>query len=79
MPYITTEARARVLINGPLTPGELNYAITHLCQEYLQSAGVSYAHINDVIGALECAKQEFYWRVARSYEDKKWSRNGDVY
>lgn len=79
MPYIKNEDRPGVIMNGPATAGELNYAITKLCNDYVKEAGVCYTSINDVIGVLECAKQEFYWRVARSYEDKKWAENGDVY
>lgn len=79
MPYIRTEDRHRVEMNGPLTVGELNYAITKLCTDYLAAAGTSYGIINDVIGVLECAKQEFYRRVAVPYEDHKIKENGDVY
>lgn len=79
MPYIKHADRVRVLMDGPLTPGELNYAITCLCREYIMSRGASYANINDVMGALESAKQEFYRRVAVPYEDKKIKDNGDVY
>ena len=38
MPYITTEARHQVEMNGPLSPGELNYAITKLCNDYVKAA-----------------------------------------
>jgi hypothetical protein len=78
MPYIATNSRARAE-TMPLTPGELNYAITILCKDYLAAAGLSYQHINDVLGALEGAKQEFYRRVAVPYEDGKIAENGDVY
>ncbi len=81
MPYITADARAR--IEGgtePVTPGELNYAITRLVDDYLiQKGGIRYAHLNEVIGVLECAKLELYRRLAAPYEDQKLSETGDVY
>ena len=81
MPYITAEARARLDKGGtPEAAGELNYAITRLVDEYLmQKGGIRYAHLNEVMGALECAKLELYRRVAAPYEDKKLNETGDVY
>ena len=85
MPYIDQEARAR-LANGdaPAHAGELNYAITMLVDAFLaraaESAGrVRYAHLNEAIGVLECAKLELYRRVTAPYEDEKISESGDVY
>jgi len=81
MPYINEEARQRLSNGGkPETPGELNYAITKLVDEYLiQKGGIRYAHLNEIIGALECAKLELYRRVAAPYEDRKLAEAGDVY
>ena len=59
--------------------GELNYVITQLCKNYFYHNGGRYQHINDIIGALECCKMEFYRRLAAPYEDKKIIENGDVY
>lgn len=81
MPYIDREARER-LANGdsPSTAGELNYAITRIVDDYLvRAGGLRYANINEVIGALECAKLELYRRLAGPYEDRKISESGDVY
>lgn len=61
------------------SPGDLNYLFTRLAWEYFQRNGPNYTTINDVIGALESAKLEFYRRVAAPYEDKKIVENGDVY
>ena len=63
----------------PLEPGQLNYAITCVLKDYIESNGLSYDTINDIVGALEGAKLEFYRRVAAPYEDKKIIENGDVY
>ena len=60
------------------TAGNLNYLITRLCLMYL-GKDYNYAMINSAIGALECAKQELYRRIAIPYEDKKIKENGDVY
>lgn len=59
-------------------PGELNYLITRICASYW-SANNGYQGINDIVGALEGAKLEFYRRVAVPYEDTKIIENGDVY
>ena len=37
-----------------------------------------YKITNDIVGALECTKQEFYRRVASDYEDAKIEQNGDL-
>lgn len=89
MPYIKREDKERVLgvfhhtrfsIDRIENEGELNYALSVLIDEYLRSGGgVNYAKINEVIGALECAKLEVYRRVAAPYEDRKIAENGDVY
>ena len=80
MPYIEQAARKRLAqTHQPLTPGELNFLITQLMTKYIEVAGDSYTAYNAVVGAIECAKQEFYARVARPYEDSKIATNGDVY
>ena len=81
MPYIDADARARIDAGGaPETAGELNYAITRLVDEYLvRLGGIRYAHLNEVVGALECAKLELYRRLAAPYEDAKRDETGDVY
>ena len=84
MPYIK-QADRKELENytcdgrAPKTAGELNYTITKLVIEYMTNKGLSYQTINDIVGALEGAKLEFYRRVAAPYEDTKIAENGDVY
>jgi len=81
MPYIPQDDRTR--IDGgdaPSTAGELNYAVTKLVDAWLvRKAGVRYAHLNEAIGVLECAKLELYRRLAAPYEDDKMRESGDVY
>jgi hypothetical protein len=81
MPYIEGQARERIDAGGaPETAGELNYAITRLVDAYLvRCGGIRYAHLNEVVGALECAKLELYRRLAAPYEDEKLRATGDVY
>jgi len=79
MPYIDKHRRVELVYQPPATTGELNYDITRACNAYLVRYGLSYTHINEVIGVLECAKLELYRRVAAQYEDKKIKANGDVY
>ena len=81
MPYI--EKQRRIEIDGGSSPenaGELNYAISMMLKEYLKSkGGVRYSHVNEIVGVMDCAKMEFYRRVAIPYEDQKIEENGDVY
>lgn len=79
MPYIKQERRDPAWEAGPLNSGELNYVITSMCEAYLGLHGNHYIVFNDIIGALEGAKMEFYRRIAAPYEDKKIKENGDVY
>ena len=85
MPYIDRDARDRLDDGGlPESPGELNYAVTRLVDSYLaraarQSGRIRYAHVNEAIGVLECAKLELYRRIAGPYEDEKIAESGDVY
>lgn len=80
MPYITEEARqsTHMLQYEPHNAGELNFLITTFIRDYYNKSP-SYQSVNDVVGALEGAKLEFYRRVAAPYEDKKIIQNGDVY
>ena len=89
MPYIKPDNRAEVdeqleSLFGVLdstNPGEMNYVITRILLEQFQVgySDVSYAKINEIIGILECAKLEFYRRLAAPYENEKIEQNGDVY
>jgi len=78
MPYIPKQDR-EAAADLPNTAGELNFAMTLTAITYVEGKGLSYQTINDVMGAFEGAKQEFYRRVAIPYENSKISQNGDVY
>jgi hypothetical protein len=85
MPYIKDEERRIYSPNAygmptAITVGQLNYQITEVCNLYRWSKDkASYQTINDILGALEGAKLEFYRRLAAPYEDQKIKQNGDVY
>lgn len=80
MPYIRQIRREILAGNGlPENAGELNYALTMQVKQYVNTAGLSYQTINDIVGALDGAKAEFQRRVVAPYEDRKIQENGDVY
>jgi len=82
MPYIKDRRKqlspCKHHVASAKNAGELNYQITRLCHRYLTDNGVEYKNINDVLGALEGAKLEFYRRVVAPYEDIKIRENGDL-
>lgn len=80
MPYIDSGVRAS-LDDGRKAQkgGELNYQISSLLSSFVSMKGLSYATINEAMGALECAKLEFYRKIAHDYEDLKEIQNGTVW
>lgn len=78
MPYLPAERRMMAFVD-PETPGDLNYALTITCLDFLSNTEGRYADYATVVGALECAKLEFYRRAVAVYEDECIERNGDVY
>ena len=87
LPYVKPENRVKyekaldeligILKSLPVeeVDGELNYVVTKILKQIYP---LRYFHINKAIGVLECAKLEFYRRVAAPYEDKKMKESGDV-
>lgn len=92
MPYIKEKKRKeivtcdgdRIRIHEIRGPGDLNFAITHLVKQYAYynteaiDGKLSYQLINDIVGAMEGAKLEFYRKVVVPYEEGKESENGPV-
>lgn len=76
MPYIPQSDRKRAK-EYPETPGELNYALTQMCLDYLDMSPKRYADHAEVIGALECCKLEFARRALTPLENDAIIRNGD--
>jgi hypothetical protein len=56
--------------------GDINYCFSRILAGVMGQ--VSYPKIAIITGVLENIKQEFYRRVASSYEDKKIIQNGDI-
>ena len=89
MPYIKREDRVDIITTAPLSfyrsyngepnPGNLNYLFTLNILAYLAANGYNYRTFNDILGALEGAKQEFYRRIVVPGEEQKIQENGDVY
>lgn len=85
MPYVNEEQREEVLgwlgkgDSPEFTPGQVNFLITTILDEWVASEKLCYDNINEAIGILECVKMEFYRRIAAPYEDEKMIQNGDVY
>jgi len=86
MPYILQSNRDRLdpkikelakTIDFNQRAGELNYTITKLLLTL--KGAEKYQDYNELIGALESAKLEFYRREIAPYEDVKVKENGDVY
>jgi len=84
MPYIPQDARKifdkhiREIARNLQTPGELNYVISKIINLLLVHKGVNYNQLNEIVGAMECAKLELYRRIAVPYEDEKIKSNGDI-
>ncbi len=57
--------------------GDLNYAFSKIVWAVFD-ANPSYATANELVGMLECVKQEFYRRKVAPYEEKKIQENGDL-
>lgn len=80
MPYLKFNEKEQLLDHPyPTRPGELNFLITDLCLRYWTKSPQNYQALNDIMGALEGAKQEFYRRKAVPYEEIKIRENGDCY
>lgn len=81
MPYIDKQIRETIKTGEyvPMTAGELNFQFTACIKNYIEINNLNYQTINDIIGALEGAKLEFYRRIAAPYEDTKIEQNGDVW
>lgn len=77
MPYISRK-RKDEMMNDTENAGELNYLFTVIAHDYIKRKGLKYQTLNEVIGVLECCKQELYRQIAAPYEDKKKQENGSI-
>jgi hypothetical protein len=87
MPYIPEHQRENIhcdlLEQGtdwtPENAGELNFLVSTFIANYIGQKGLKYATINEMVGALECAKMELNRVIIGPYEDIKIQENGPVY
>lgn len=87
MPYITKEQRISAgnelqsagLSFIPENAGELNFIVSTFIANYIHENGCKYAVLNEMIGALECAKMELNRVIIGPYENLKIAENGPVY
>ncbi len=79
MPYVLNSRRVELeLTRHAETMGELNFLVTIEMLDYLDRHGLSYDTLNEIVGAVELAKQEFIRRIVNEYEDGKIDSNGDL-
>ena len=80
MPYVDKDRRPALDEGGIMAnAGDLNYMITNLILRYMNTHNPGYQALNDIVGALEGAKMEFYRRKVIPYENIKIKENGDCY
>jgi hypothetical protein len=84
MPYIKYEDRKKfsreieILSKNIESDGELNYVFSSIIHKILEKRGINYQNMNNLIGSLECCKNEFLRVVVGPYEDSKKQSNGSV-
>lgn len=82
MPYIENSVRELLIEDqeSPQCPRELEFILTQICSDYLDlKGGVCHAGIIEIIGVLECVKQEFFRLIVSPYNEQSRFENGDVY
>lgn len=87
MPYIPQSRRDGIELElgadhlnwCPENAGDLNFVVSTFIANYIRNCGLKYAVVNEMIGALECAKMELNRVIIGPYEDRKISENGPVY
>lgn len=87
MPYIPQQQRNDIhddlmeegIVWTPENAGELNFLVSTFIANYIRKRGCKYAVVNEMIGALECAKMELNRVIIGPYEDIKIQENGPVY
>jgi hypothetical protein len=87
MPYIPEQQREDIHLDMqdvgidwvPENAGELNFVVSTFIANYIRTKGLKYAVVNEMVGALECAKMELNRVIIGPYEDIKIAENGPVY
>ncbi len=63
------------IINGKLLKEKINYIVNH----YRDTFPGGGDREEEIFGTTKAAVMEFYWRMARLYENRKIIENGDVF
>ena len=87
MPYIPQSRRDGIELElgadhlnwCPENAGDLNFVVSTFIANYIRNCGLKYAVVNEMVGALECAKMELNRVIIGPYEDRKIAENGGVY
>lgn len=81
MPHIPEQDRTihEPILSAAETSGQLNFQLTKVVIRYLKAHGLCYATCNDIVGALDNAKDEFRRLIQHPYEDEKIKENGSAY
>jgi len=87
MPYIPQNRRDEIETDLtfdhlnwiPSNAGDLNFVVSTFIANYIRANGLKYANLNEMVGALECAKMELNRAIIGPYEDEKIQENGGVY
>jgi len=58
--------------------GHLNFIIFTIMKKYVAKKGERYFRYNNLVGMLECCKQELYRRLVANYENQAITKNGDI-
>jgi len=77
MPYIPQDRRDGIALELgadrldwiPSNAGDLNFLVSTFIANYIRANGLKYANVNEMIGALECAKLELNRVIIGPYED----------
>jgi hypothetical protein len=77
MPYIKSSLRADAC-NIPEDQGQLCYALTRLCQNYLRARKESFATYGEIRNAIMSSWDVHFYPKLLKYESKKRKQNGDV-
>lgn len=88
MPYIHKDDRAHYedAINLICTRldqrewcmGDMNYVFTMILKRATRGKVRCYMTLNELMGMVECVKQEFYRRDVVEYETEKIKQHGDI-
>lgn len=62
---------------SPVKSGDINYVFSKVIWNIFDK-NPSYTLGNNLVGVLECVKQEFLRRRLNLYEDQKIKENGDI-